>query len=126
MKKSITPAKIKTMIVNTLKDHQAIDIIASNIKTITDIADYIVICTANSTTHAKTLIDKVRERLATIHVKSLGIEGGKNREWMLIDFGDVIVHIMLKNIRQFYALEKLWNVTKAKVKISPKKPKKKE
>lgn len=116
MKEKITSAKIKKTIVDTLKDHKAIDILALNIKTITDIADYMIVCTANSTVHAKTLIEKTREKLAAVHIKPIGIEGEDVREWMLIDFGDVIVHVMLENIRKFYALEKLWDVTKAKIK----------
>lgn len=116
MKEKITAAKIKKTIIDTLKDHKAIDVLALNIKAITDIADYMIVCTANSTIHVKTLVEKVREKLATIHIKPIGIEGEGVREWMLIDFGDVIVHVMLEPIRKFYKLEKLWDVTKTTVK----------
>jgi len=124
MKKNTTSAQMKKIIVDTLKDYKAVDVLALNIKTITDIADYMIIGTANSTVHVKTLIEKTREKLASINIKPIGIEGAEAREWMLIDFGDVIVHIMLENIRNFYALEKLWNISKTKIKKNHKRERK--
>lgn len=112
MKKPITPAQIKKLIVDTLKDHKAVDVLAINIKPLTDIADYMIIGTANSTVHAKTLSDKTREKLASIHIKPIGIEGADTREWMLVDCGHIIVHIMLGHVRKFYDLEKLWGGNK--------------
>ena len=110
--KKLTPAGLKNLTTKTLKDNKAIDVSVLNIKKITDIADYMIICTANSTTHVKTLIEKIKEQAALQHIKPLGIEDENTREWMLIDFGSVIVHIMLKSIREYYALEKLWGLTK--------------
>ncbi len=125
MKKTITSAQIKKMIVDTLKEHKALNISALNIKTITDIADYMVVCTANSTVHVKTLIEKIREKIATVQIKPIGVEGEEVREWMLIDFGDVIVHVMLETVRKFYALEKLWDIKPKKLPSpSPRKSKK--
>ncbi len=121
MNKKITAAKMKDLIVAALKDHKAMDIVALNIKTITDIADYMVVCTANSTIHVKTLIEKTREKLAAVKIKSIGVEGEEIREWMLIDFGDVIVHVMLEPVRKFYALEKLWDIKPQKPRVASKK-----
>ena len=112
MSKQPTPAALKTTIVKVLKDNKAIDVTALNIKKLTDIADYMVICTANSTTHAKTLIEKGREKLAEINIRPLSIEGADTREWMIADFNDVVVHVMLEPVREFYALEKLWGLNK--------------
>lgn len=109
-----TTAKTKTIITKVLKDHKAIDVVSLNIKPLTDIADYMIIATANSTTHAKTLSEKICEKLLTVHRKPIGIEGADTREWMLVDFGDIIVNIMLAPIRKFYALEKLWEQDKPK------------
>jgi ribosome-associated protein len=114
MKKKLTAAGLKTIITKTLKDHKAIDVLALNIKKLTDMADYMIICTANSTTHVKTLIEKIRAELALLHIKPIGIEGENTREWMLADFGHVIVHVMLKPIREFYSLEKLWGLKEVK------------
>jgi len=118
--KKLTPAAMKKIIVDVLKDNKAINIEALKITKLTDIADYMVIATANSTTHVKTLISKTAEKLNSLKIKPIGTEGENGREWMLIDFGDVIVHIMLKDIREFYNLEKLWGLNKIKSKTKPK------
>ena len=108
----LTSAGLKNAIIKVLKDNKAIDIIALDIKKLTDIADYMIICTANSTTHVKTLTEKTREKLATLPIKPVGVEGENTREWMLTDFGNVIVQIMLGQVRKFYNLEKLWGSNK--------------
>ena len=107
-----SPANIKKIIVATLKEHKAIGILALNIKKLTDIADYMIIGTANSSTHVKTLIEKTCGKLAPMHIKPIGIEGADTREWMLADFGNIIVHIMIERVRKFYNLEKLWGIPK--------------
>ena len=112
--KKITSAGLKNSITKTLKANKAIDVLALNIKKLTDIADYMIICTANSTTHVKALAEKVREQAALENIKPIGMEGENTREWMLVDFGYVIVHIMLKPIREFYSLEKLWGLNEIK------------
>lgn len=112
--KKPTSAGLKNTIIKALKDHKAIDVLALNVKKLTDIADYMVICTANSTTHVKALTERVRAQLALEHIKPVSIEGENTREWMLIDFNHVIVHIMLKSVRDFYSLEKLWGLNKVR------------
>jgi ribosome-associated protein len=108
MKEKITAANLKNKIVKTLRDNKAADILAMNVKKFTDIADYIVICTANSTTHAKALTEHVRSQLILENISPISIEGENTREWMLVDYGNVITHIMLKSTREFYNLETLW------------------
>lgn len=112
----LTPAGLKKLIIQTLKYNKATDILALDIKKLTDIADYMIICTANSTPHVKTLIKKIHEKLLPLQIKPIGVEGENTYEWMLTDFGSVIVHIMLKEAREFYNLEKLWYLGKAKTK----------
>ena len=111
--KKITSVALKNIISKTLKNHKAIDIVALDIKELSDMADYMVICTANSPTHTKTLVEKLRRQLALAQIKPIGIEGENTCEWMLADFGDVIAHIMLEPIREFYSLEKLWRLNPA-------------
>jgi ribosome-associated protein len=106
-----TPAAIKKMIVATLDDNKANDIVALDIKKLTDIADYMIICSGNSTTHNKALTEKVVSKLISEGIKTIGVEGHENREWYLVDIGDIIVHIMLPQTREFYSLEKLWEAT---------------
>lgn len=108
----LTPAALKNAVIKALKENKAIDIKALKLKNLTDMAEYMIVCTANSTTHANSLIKKVRDELVPLNIKPIGVEGEDTREWMLIDFGSVIVHVMLQNIREYYQLEDLWTITK--------------
>lgn len=77
----------------------------------TSIADYMVIATANSARHAKSLSDYVLEKAKAHGVTAIGVEGAQGSDWVLIDLGDVIVHVMTGQAREFYQLEKLWSVS---------------
>lgn len=74
------------------------------------ITDYMVIASATSARHAKSLSDYVAEKAKENGVMPLGIEGAQVSDWVLLDLGDVIVHIMTGQAREFYQLEKLWSV----------------
>ncbi len=80
----------------------------------TSITDYMVIVTATSERHAKALCDYVLERIKNQGVNPLGVEGG-NTEWVLVDLGDVILHIMTAQSREFYQLEKLWSLDQSAI-----------
>jgi ribosome-associated protein len=110
-----TLTAIKKLLVDTLEDHKAQSIITIDTRKLTDVADYLIIASGNSTTHVKALADKIREALRLHHIKLLGSEGEETREWVLIDIGHVIVHIMLPKTREFYSLEKLWQIPLKKV-----------
>ena len=75
---------------------------------LTTITDYFVICSGESTTQVKAIAEKVEEKFKESKVKPLGIEGLRYNHWVLMDYGDVIVHIFEEEIRAFYELEKLW------------------
>ncbi len=79
-----------------------------DIRSKTIVADYFVICSANSDTHAKALIEAVEERLKRNESGPVAIEGGGPLRWSLIDCGDVIVHILSPEAREYYNLEELW------------------
>ena len=74
----------------------------------TILADYFVICTANSTTHIKTLSDAVEHALTVVGEPPRKSEGDRASGWILIDFGCLIVHIFMEDAREFYDLERLW------------------
>jgi ribosome-associated protein len=74
------------------------------------ITDYMVIASATSSRHAKSLSDYVAEKAKENGVMPLGVEGAQVSDWVLLDLGDVIVHIMTGQAREFYQLEKLWSV----------------
>lgn len=105
--------ELAQLVTNTLDEHRALQINNLDVTTLTDIADYVIICSATSRRHATTLADKVIRRVKENNVRPLGIEGEMEAEWILIDLFDIVVHIMLPEIRDFYSLEKLWNMTKA-------------
>ena len=78
------------------------------IGTLTTIGDYFVVATGNSTTQVKALADEVEEKLSAEGLEPKRIEGYASASWILLDYYDVIVHIFLKETREFYALERLW------------------
>jgi ribosome-associated protein len=99
-------------LINTLVEHKAFHIVELDLTSLTDIADRLIICSATSTRHASALADKIVVRSKQLDRHPLGVEGEDQSEWILVDLGDVIVHIMLPEIRDFYALEKLWSISK--------------
>lgn len=104
------PAQLSQLVVTTLDDNKAEDIVNIDISHLTSMADKMVLCTATSTRHAKALLDKVVRASREAGIRPIGTEGETSAEWILIDLTDVIVHIMLAEQREFYSLEKLWTV----------------
>jgi ribosome-associated protein len=100
--------EIAQEIVKALDSKKASDIKALVTGNLTVIADYFVICTANSTTHIKTLSDEVQKALGELGEPALRTEGYRAGGWVLVDFGCVVVHVFLKETREFYSLERLW------------------
>jgi ribosome-associated protein len=75
---------------------------------LTTIADYFVICSGESTTHIKAIVESIRQQFQSENIRPLGIEGMNNSHWVLLDYGDVIIHVFEEETRRFYELEKLW------------------
>lgn len=80
----------------------------------TSFTDYMILVTGTSDRHLKTLCDYVVEKAEEHGVKPLGVEGDLGSDWVLVDLGDVIVHAMTAQAREFYQLEKLWSVERPK------------
>ena len=106
----IKAAKFAQLLIDTLDDHKAIQITEIDVTSLTDVADRMIICSASSRRHASALADKVITISKENQVQPLGVEGLQEAEWILIDLQDIIVHIMLPETRDFYSLEKLWQV----------------
>ena len=87
------------------------DLVLLNVKNISSLSDYILIITANSSTHCNAIAENIRVQAKKNKVSVLGFESDPLSEWVLIDLGDTIVHVMQKEKRQYYALEKLWQFT---------------
>lgn len=84
------------------------DVRVLHIGTLTSIGDYFVVATGNSTTQVKALADAVDEKLSAQGIEPRRIEGYTSASWILMDYNDVIIHIFLKETREFYSLERLW------------------
>ena len=104
----LTPHEIAEIVVIALDRKKAKDIKLLKTRDITILADYFVICTASSTTQLKTLSDEVEKSLKERGEAPLRREGHRSGGWVLIDVGCVVVHIFLKEMREFYTLERLW------------------
>lgn len=100
--------KLAQRIVDTLDDLKGQSIRCINVKKLTEITDYMVITTGRSNTHTKALADAVVNRLKKSGEKVIGIEGRLQSEWILVDAGDIVVHIMVAPVRTLYNLEDLW------------------
>jgi len=95
-------------VIQALHEKKAQDVKAIDISELTTIAQYFVICSGTSVTHIKTLADFVEEKLMESGVHCLHREGYNSARWILLDYGDVVVHIFHEEDREFYGLERLW------------------
>ena len=97
-------------IISILEDRKAKDLVVINIETVSVIADFFIICNGTSTTHIKSLADEVEKSLEVENgVRFLRREGYNSARWVLLDYGDVIVHIFHEDDRKFYDIERLWS-----------------
>ena len=92
----------------SLQDNKAENILALDIEGISSFADVIMIATANSNRHAKSLADKLVESIKASNINILNVEGKTESGWILVDCGGVVVNIMKEDVREFYDLEGLW------------------
>lgn len=102
---------LKTLVLDALDDLKAKEVVCLDVKPLTSIADLMIVASGTSNRHVRSLADKVLEKVKAAGVKPLGTEGETDAEWVLVDLGDVIVHIMLPDTRRFYDLEKLWSMS---------------
>lgn len=102
--------QLKKLVMEALEEIKGIDLLALDVSKITSIADSIIIASGSSHRHVQSLADNVLRRAREAGVRPLGVEGEQVGDWVLVDLGDVIIHVMRPEVRAFYNLEKLWDV----------------
>ncbi|MFO8152246.1 ribosome silencing factor [Thioalkalivibrio sp.] len=100
--------RLVDLVTQALDDMKGAQIRVLDVRGKTPLADYMVIASGTSNRHVKSLADTVVEKAKESGVRALGVEGQDGQEWVLVDLNDVIVHVMLPAVRDFYNLEKLW------------------
>jgi ribosome-associated protein len=111
--KNAKPA-LKTTVIDALADMKALDVRFLDVRGLTDIADFMVIASGTSDRHVRSVAQRVVEKAKEAGFRPHGVEGQQDADWVLIDLNEMIVHVMLPRVREFYGLEKLWDMTVAK------------
>ena len=109
--------KTQKTAVTALEDIKARDIVVLDVRKLTSLYDTMIIASAESNRQVKALANHVRERLKEIGATIVGVEGEETGEWVLVDAGDIIVHIMQPQARAYYNLEELWDTTPAQRRV---------
>ena len=106
-----TPFSIQALrlIIRELEEAKAYDICQLDVRNLTDITDFMVIASGSSHRHVHAMADRIREAARKQSFRPIGMEGDSENDWILIDFSDVVVHLMMPEVREFYNLESLWN-----------------
>ncbi|UCC57502.1 MAG: ribosome silencing factor [Gammaproteobacteria bacterium] len=102
--------KLLALVIDALEELKGVDIRTLDVSKLTSITDRMVIASGTSSRHVKSLADNVIRKTKQAGFRALGVEGEQAAEWVLVDLGDVVVHVMMPRVREFYALEKLWSV----------------
>lgn len=108
---ALTADEIKALALNAIEDMKAKDVVCLDVKPLTSMADYMIVCSGTSNRHLKSIAEQVIEDSKKAGHQPAGVEGETGAEWVLVDLIDVIVHVMLPDTRKFYDLEKLWSMS---------------
>lgn len=106
------PEELRDIALKALDDMKGVDVVSIDVRTLTSITDYMIICTGRSTRQVKALADNVFIKAKENKAGTVRMEGEKESEWIVVDLGDVVVHVMTPNTRSFYSLEDLWEPVK--------------
>jgi ribosome-associated protein len=112
--KSAPASGLVKVVQSALEDIKAVNVSVLDVRELTDIADTLIIASGNSDRHVRSIADRVVEFAKKSGFRPMGVEGERDGEWVLVDLQDVIVHIMLPRVREFYRLESLWDLSLAR------------
>ena len=105
------PADVLLKHVHTAVENlKGVEVVEIDVRGKTSVCDFLVIASGTSTRHVKSIADEVVRESKKLDCQPLGVEGEREAEWVLVDLGDVEVHVMLPRVREFYELERLWTV----------------
>ena len=122
MATAITPRQLALLAAEVCYDKKAKEIIVLDVRKITSISDYFIVCSTSNERQARAIAEDMRMRLKEMGRREMGVEGMEDARWVLQDFGDIVLHIFHESQREFYDIEGLWADAKT---VKWKKPKKK-
>lgn len=102
--------ELKQLVISAIEDLKGEDIRELDVKDKTSVTDLMIVASGTSSRHVKSIANNVAVEAKQAGVKPLGVEGEEQGEWVLVDLGDIVVHVMQPHIREFYDLEKLWEI----------------
>ena len=116
--------KKQRAVVAALEDVKGRDIVVYNVAKLSPIFERVVIASGDSTRQVRALADRVRAHLKELGAPAQSMEGGRNAEWMLVDLGDIVVHVMHPSVRSYYNLEEIWGGKEVRLKkaAAPRRP----
>jgi len=100
--------KTKLAVVDAIEDIKGFDISVMDVRELTSVASYMIVASASSSRQTKAIANNVLEKLKALGVEARGTEGEREGEWVLVDLGEIVVHVMLPTTRAYYNLEQLW------------------
>ena len=101
--------KLKNIIINSLEDIKAVNPIAIDVTKISSLTDFMIIASGTSNRHIAAMSEHILEGLKETNISGIKIEGQGGDDWVLVDAGDVVIHLMSADAREFYDLESLWD-----------------
>ncbi len=105
----MTSNEISKILIDALDEFKALDIQALDVRDLTSITDIMIIASGRSDRQVKAMAEKLIETAKRLNIPPLGVEGEQQGEWILVDLGDVVAHLMHPTTRAYYQLEKLWS-----------------
>jgi ribosome-associated protein len=99
---------LQGIVTTALDDMKAVNVKVLDVRGLTDIADTLIIASGTSDRHVRSIAERVVEQVKAAGMRPYGVEGARDGEWVLVDLHEIIVHVMLPRVREFYGLERLW------------------